>query len=122
MKAAFTDGNRRIEIRNVPDPVSVEGEVLLKIKASGMCGSDLHAYRTPAGSGPGMLIVHEPCGVVEELGPNVDTQKIPVGMRPIQQTTAGVEAAISVRGVEPSSAGMVTSAMVMIPPVPAPAA
>ena len=69
MKAAFTDGNRQIEIRNVSDPTPGEGEVLLKIEASGMCGSDLHAYRAPAG---------------------------------------------------PSSAGMVTSAMVMMPPVPMP--
>ena len=37
MKAAFTDGNRQIEIRNVSDPVSGEGEGLLKIEASGMC-------------------------------------------------------------------------------------
>ena len=35
MKAAFTDGNRQIEIRNVSDPVPGEGEVLLKIEASG---------------------------------------------------------------------------------------
>ena len=47
MKAAFTDGNRQIEIRNVSDPVLIEGEVLLKIEDSGMYGSDLHAYRAP---------------------------------------------------------------------------
>ena len=84
MKAAFTDGNRQIEIRNVPDTIPGEGEMLLKIEASGMCTSDLHAYRAPAGSGTGMPIGHEPCGVVEELRPNVDAQKTPVGMRAIQ--------------------------------------
>ena len=61
MKAAFTDGNRQIEFRNVSDPVPVEGEVLLRIEASGMCASDLHAYRAPAGSGTEMPIGHEPC-------------------------------------------------------------
>ena len=43
MKAAFTDGNRQIEIRNVSEPIPGEGEVLLKIEASGICGSDLVA-------------------------------------------------------------------------------
>ena len=89
MKAAFTDGNRQIEIRNVSDPTPGEGEVLLKIEASGMCGSDLAAYRAPAGSGTGMPIGHEPCGVVEELWPNVDAQKTPVGMQAIQHHYRG---------------------------------
>ena len=63
--------------------------MLLKIEASGMCGSDLHAYRAPSGSETGMPIDHEPCGVVEELGPNVDAQKTPVGMRAIQHHYRG---------------------------------
>ena len=36
-----------------------------------------------------MPIGHEPCGVVEELGPNVDAQKTPVGMRAIQHHYRG---------------------------------
>ena len=40
MKAAFTDGNRQIEIRNVSDPVPGEGEVI----RSGGGGSVIHFF------------------------------------------------------------------------------
>ncbi len=40
---------------------------MVKIRASGLCGTDLHRYR---GSEPvDMITGHEPCGVIEELGP-----------------------------------------------------
>ena len=38
-------GDRELEIRDFPDPKPGPGEVILQMKASGMCGSDLHAYR-----------------------------------------------------------------------------
>jgi len=60
-------GNRQAEIREFPDPQAGPGEAVLKVRASGLCGTDLHRYR---GSDPtDMITGHEPCGVVEELGP-----------------------------------------------------
>jgi len=56
-----------------PDPSPGPDEVVLEIKASGMCGSDLHFYRAVEGAeslglsgdhGP-VIAGHEPCGVVE---------------------------------------------------------
>ena len=38
-------GNRKLELQNFPDPTPGPGEVVLEMKASGMCGSDLHPYR-----------------------------------------------------------------------------
>ena len=38
-------GNRKLEIQEFPDPTPGPGEVVLEMKASGMCGSDLHPYR-----------------------------------------------------------------------------
>ena len=38
-------GDRELELRDFPDPKPGPGEVILQMKASGMCGSDLHAYR-----------------------------------------------------------------------------
>ena len=38
-------GNRKLELREFPDPTPGPGEVVLEMKASGMCGSDLHPYR-----------------------------------------------------------------------------
>src|SRR2546430_16181485 len=73
--------NRKLEVQEFPDPVAGPGEVVLAMKASGMCGSDFHAYRAadnPAaslglggGSGP-VIAGHEPCGVVHAVGAGVD--------------------------------------------------
>lgn len=38
-------GDRRIELREFPDPTPEAGEAVLEIRASGMCGTDLRAYR-----------------------------------------------------------------------------
>ncbi|MGH8691601.1 MAG: hypothetical protein ACREUS_11305, partial [Burkholderiales bacterium] len=49
MRGAVFLGNRKIEIRNFPDPTPGPGEVVIQMKASGMCGSDLKFYRPPPG-------------------------------------------------------------------------
>jgi threonine dehydrogenase-like Zn-dependent dehydrogenase len=75
-------GERALELREFPDPAPGPGEVVLAIKASGMCGSDLHPYRAPRGGGAAaslglggaggpVIAGHEPCGVVAALGPGV---------------------------------------------------
>lgn len=58
---------------DVPEPGP--GQVLLKMKASSICGSDIRAiYRAHLGSGPeayqGVIAGHEPCGQVVSVGPN----------------------------------------------------
>lgn len=59
-------GNRRAELRQFPDPRPGPREAVVRVRASGICGSDLHRYRNPS---PGETITgHEPCGVVAELG------------------------------------------------------
>ena len=45
MRGIVFTGNRQLEIREFPDPKPGPGEVVLEIKASGMCGSDLKFYR-----------------------------------------------------------------------------
>jgi threonine dehydrogenase-like Zn-dependent dehydrogenase len=73
MKAAVFAGDRRVEIIDIPRPVPGPEEVLVQIKASGICGSDMKYYRTPASEVPSatrnLPRGHEPCGVVAELGP-----------------------------------------------------
>lgn len=78
-------GNRKLEVREFPDPTPGPGEVVLAIKASGMCGSDLHPYRAVGnaaaslglgGSGGPVIAGHEPCGVVAAVGPGVMNVKI----------------------------------------------
>ena len=69
MKGIVLLGNRRCEVREFPQPEPGHGEVLIRILASGICGSDLHVYRGPESSD--QIRGHEPCGVVEEVGPGV---------------------------------------------------
>src|SRR6185312_11906126 len=45
MRGVVFTGNRQLELREFPDPTPGPGEVVLEIKASGMCGSDLKFYR-----------------------------------------------------------------------------
>ena len=74
MQAAYLPGNSTVELRTVPVPVPSHGEVLLRIKASTICGSDIRAiYHEHLGKGPegyqGVIAGHEPCGQIVEAGP-----------------------------------------------------
>ena len=74
-------GNRRIELREFPDPTPGEGEVVLEIKASGMCGTDLRAYRNGTPGGVHSISGHEPCGVVVAVGAGVSKQQAKIHSR-----------------------------------------
>jgi len=74
MRAAYLPGNSTVELRTVPVPAPGHGEVLLQIKASTICGSDIRCiYREHLGKGPeayqNMIAGHEPCGQIIETGP-----------------------------------------------------
>lgn len=78
---AFT-GNCGIELIEVPDPTPDFGDVVIEIKASGVCGSDLHVYRAPPGANASRIIRgHEPCGVVVAVGPGVAGPVAKIGAR-----------------------------------------
>ena len=49
MRGVVFPGDRTVETLNFADPTPGPGEVVLEMKASGMCGSDLHQYRRPKG-------------------------------------------------------------------------
>jgi threonine dehydrogenase-like Zn-dependent dehydrogenase len=66
MRGVIFKGKREAEIREFSDPHAGPGEAVVKIRASGLCGTDLHRYRA---SGPTEMITgHEPCGVIAEVG------------------------------------------------------
>ncbi|MGA3034418.1 MAG: zinc-binding dehydrogenase [Terracidiphilus sp.] len=74
MKAAYLPGNSTVEMREVPVPTPAHGEVLLRVEASTICGSDIRAiYREHLGKGPegyqGVIAGHEPAGQIVETGP-----------------------------------------------------
>jgi len=74
MLAAYLPGNSTVELRDVPVPAPEHGEVLLRVMASTICGSDIRCiYREHLGRGPegyqGVIAGHEPCGQIVETGP-----------------------------------------------------
>ncbi len=73
-KGAVLPGNSTVVFRDFAVPEPGHGEVLIRTKASTICGSDIRAiYHKHVGKGPegyqGVIAGHEPCGVVEKAGP-----------------------------------------------------
>jgi threonine dehydrogenase-like Zn-dependent dehydrogenase len=89
MRGVVFLGNRKLELQEFPDPRPGPGEVVVAMRASGMCGSDLHFYRGSGGAtaslglgATGAVIAgHEPCGIVAERGAGVADADAPIGAR-----------------------------------------
>jgi threonine dehydrogenase-like Zn-dependent dehydrogenase len=72
MRGVVFLGEREVALEEFADPSPGPGEVVIQIKASGMCGSDMHSYRGPRRDGAQPIISgHEPCGVIAEVGSGV---------------------------------------------------
>jgi len=74
MQGVVLPGNSTVEFKELPVPRPGHGQVLVKMKASSICGSDIRAiYREHLGKGPeayqGVIAGHEPCGQIVEVGP-----------------------------------------------------
>jgi 2-desacetyl-2-hydroxyethyl bacteriochlorophyllide A dehydrogenase len=71
MLAAFSGGREKIEVKEAPVPSPGPGEVLLRVRACGICGSDLHFYRGELPAMPTVSPGHEFAGEVAEVGEGV---------------------------------------------------
>ena len=92
MSAARLPGNSTVEHVEVEVPQPGPGQVLLRMRASSICGSDIRAiYREHLGHGAeayrGVVAGHEPCGEVAQLGPG--TRRLSVGDRVVVYHIAG---------------------------------
>ena len=92
MRAAYLPGNDKVELRTLPVPRPAHGEVLLRVKASTICGSDIRCiYHEHLGKGPegyqGVIAGHEPCGQIVEIGPGC--RRFAVGDRVIVYHISG---------------------------------
>jgi threonine dehydrogenase-like Zn-dependent dehydrogenase len=77
MRALTYHGATDVRIDNVPDPtIQAPDDVVLKVTATAICGSDLHLYhgKMPAVKS-GDILGHEFMGIVEEVGPEVTAVK-----------------------------------------------
>jgi propanol-preferring alcohol dehydrogenase len=72
LAARFYEPNNDLKLEQIPIPAIADGDVLVRIKASGICGSEIHVWkgRDKSGSFPRTL-GHEGAGVVEKAGKNV---------------------------------------------------
>lgn len=92
MKGAVFLGDRTVALRDFPDPEPGPGDVVVAIRASGMCGSDLHTYRDQPGgeTTSGRCIGgHEPAGVVHAVGAGVSPEIASPGDRVMVHHYAG---------------------------------
>jgi alcohol dehydrogenase len=71
MKAAVFHGKDLISIDEVDRPSAGIGEAIIRITLTTICGTDLHILRGEYPVKPGLVIGHEPVGMIEELGPGV---------------------------------------------------
>ena len=98
MKGVIFKGNCELELVDFPDPRPGTNDVIVEIRASGMCGSDLRFYRPPSGAAlaamgfksmaelglddsQGVIAGHEPAGIIAAVGSNVDERHFRVGDR-----------------------------------------
>ena len=71
MKAALLMSLNNFEIRDIEKPIPKENEVLVKVKAAGICGSDIHKMQSGWKYDLPMVMGHEFAGEVEAIGPTV---------------------------------------------------
>jgi L-iditol 2-dehydrogenase len=72
MKALLLSEYSRLDVVDVPMPRPGPGDVLVKVQACGICGSDVHGYDGSSGRRvPPLIMGHEASGVVAAAGPNV---------------------------------------------------
>lgn len=77
MQAVTWQGNQKMDVRRVEDPTILEPtDAIIRITATAICGSDLHLYHH-GGSvlEEGYVVGHEPMGIVEEVGSQVQKLK-----------------------------------------------
>ena len=76
MKATVFHSANDIRVEEVPRPRAGFGEAVIRITLTTICGTDLHILRGEYPVKPGLVIGHEPVGVIEELGEGVTGYKI----------------------------------------------
>ncbi len=83
MQGITFPGDGSVVLKEFPAPQPGPGEVVVRMRASGMCGSDLHFYRGAVSFGGSADTIqgHEPCGDVHAVGEGVSPDTASVGDR-----------------------------------------
>lgn len=77
MKAMMFDGPHQLRLTDLPEPVPGPGEVKLRVRACGICGSDVHGYTGESGRRTaGQVMGHEFAGEVAQVGLGVERWRV----------------------------------------------
>src|ERR1041384_7824435 len=76
MRANVFHGKNKIRVEEVEKPRAGVGEAVIRVTLTTICGTDLHIVRGEYPVAPGLVIGHEPVGVIEELGEGVFGYKV----------------------------------------------
>ncbi|MHB9070794.1 MAG: zinc-dependent alcohol dehydrogenase [Sedimentisphaerales bacterium] len=68
-------GNGNIELKEIPLPIPVKDEVLIKVNTAGVCGTDVHIWHDRFPNTPPVVLGHEFSGTIERIGPEVEGLK-----------------------------------------------
>src|SRR5579864_6054675 len=71
MKALVFHAANDIRVQQVPVPHPGFGEAVIRVTLTTICGTDLHILKGEYAVRPGLVIGHEPVGVIHEIGPGV---------------------------------------------------
>jgi threonine dehydrogenase-like Zn-dependent dehydrogenase len=71
MRAAVFEKAGKISIREVPKPEPGPGQALIRVTLTTICGTDVHILRGEYPVKPGLVVGHEPVGVIDAVGPGV---------------------------------------------------
>ena len=82
MKAVVFHGVNDLRVEEVPKPRPRAGEAVIRITATTICGTDVHIVKGEYPVRPGLILGHEPVGVIDELGDGLETD-YSVGQRVI---------------------------------------
>ena len=77
MKALVLEDYKRLELRDVPAPPLSANDVLVSVKACGICGSDVHGFDGSTGRRrPPIIMGHEASGMVTKVGEHVQNWRV----------------------------------------------
>jgi len=75
MRAIVIEKPGLVVVKELPDPMPDRGQVLVRIRAVGLCGTDLHLYQGVFGQFP-LIAGHDVAGVIEGVGSGVEPGRV----------------------------------------------
>jgi L-iditol 2-dehydrogenase len=65
-----------VEYTDMPDPQAGPGQVVIEVRNAGVCGTDIHIFKSEYVIKPPVILGHELCGTIVETGPGVTRLKV----------------------------------------------